>query len=582
MKSSIQREQPIPTPSQRVGSACASHVGRNGAEAVGRLALSLLLVGIVASFSLELWLARGGFFTTDELANVALAVEPLSLNKLLSPYWGHLILVPRLVYRGMLDLFGADYLAFRALGLLMNSLVVVLLFLYMRKLVNPLIALGAGFILLFFGSDWWRLLTGNAITVSGATACGLGAILAVQRSSRKGDLVACSLLVVGTMTYSVILPFAVYIGVWLLALREYRRLWVPAVPVVLFVMWRVYVALAGLSVGIEDIGYQGLDLKNLGLWPVWSLNALAAVLSSITGLTYSFSASELPRVGSTTWGAVLTVGLLLVVWRAARRSLSPAILAAVAAIAALFFLQVMSWIPEIREPDSSRYQYYGAVFVFLLLAAALRELSIDRAKLIALAAISVVGLGANVVLLVEGAAVFRQESGERRADVTAAVVAGPGIGSDSERYTIPEGTIDPANLVLMPKVEQEFGGLAYASKERDSLEPDTGARLDFSLINLLGVSVEGREDPDVVQTWATCREFTGSEVTEVPLDDPSMVILTETPADLLVRRYGPAPGFLLKSLEAGKPSQIVSSIPLRGWIGAVSTKKLTVCADSNG
>lgn len=271
-------------------------------ERLERFALPVLLVASVTSVVLALYLSRGGFFQTDELAKVALATQSLSFSELIQPYWGHLILVPRLVYRGMLEVFGGNYLSFRILGLLMNIAVVLLLFTFMKQLTRPIIALVASTTLLFFGSDWWISLTGNAITVSGATACGIGALLAVQRGTPKWLAVSCLLIIVGVMTYSITVVFVVAVAVLILARRQYSHLWVPLVPMALLAAWRIYVSVDGLSVGLTDIGYQSMDAKNLFLWPVWSLDALAAILSSITGLTYWFSADELPRVGNPMWG----------------------------------------------------------------------------------------------------------------------------------------------------------------------------------------------------------------------------------------------------------------------------------------
>ncbi len=75
-------------------------------------------------------------------------------------------------------------------------------------------ALAPCLVLLVFGSDSLHVLTGNGFTVVGALGCGIGALLALERDDRGGDLGACALLCLGLATYTVALAFVAAIGVY--------------------------------------------------------------------------------------------------------------------------------------------------------------------------------------------------------------------------------------------------------------------------------------------------------------------------------------------------------------------------------
>ena len=211
----------------------------------------------------------------------------------------------------------------------------------------------------------------------------------------------------------------------------------------------------------------------------------------------------------------------------------------------------------------------------MLIASLLNALSINRKGLAVGLALLLMGLGANIVLLIEGGTVFRKESAERRADVTAAVLASRSIGSQAESYVIPDGTIDPENLAFMPIAEREFGNLVTDSSRLGSTHSKFGPRLDFALINLLGVSVE---EVSSTRGRGRCKVLTQAEGAEISLSDPSPTITARAPGDLLVRKYGQQPGFLLTSLMPNQPVRVVGlGTTLAGWRATVVGSGVSIC-----
>src|SRR5688500_17445111 len=100
-------------------------------------------------------------------------------------------------------------------------------------------ALGPAVVLLFFGTAASHVLQGNGFTVVLPLALGIWALIALRRESRGGDLLAAGLHTAAVATYTVGLAFVLGTTV-MLALSASRRLWVPAVPLVLSAVWWVW------------------------------------------------------------------------------------------------------------------------------------------------------------------------------------------------------------------------------------------------------------------------------------------------------------------------------------------------------
>src|SRR5919106_823286 len=117
-----------------------------------RFAVPALAVAMAAATAFALWLARDTTFTIDELVWF-LTSPDLDLSQALEPHGGHLVLVTRLVYAGLLEAFGTGTEPFRILTVASLLLAVGLLFAYTAKRVGAAVALAPAAVLLFFGSD---------------------------------------------------------------------------------------------------------------------------------------------------------------------------------------------------------------------------------------------------------------------------------------------------------------------------------------------------------------------------------------------------------------------------------------------
>ena len=158
-----------------------------------RMAWPLFAVAAAIAAALILWWGRDRTLTADEMIWF-MQTPDLDLGGALEPHVGHLILTSRLVYKAIFSIFGVGYLPFQLLTVGVVVLTAGMFFAYAGRRVGKLAALAPTLVLLVFGSDSGHLLSGNGFTVIGALACGLGALLALDRDDRTGDVIACALL----------------------------------------------------------------------------------------------------------------------------------------------------------------------------------------------------------------------------------------------------------------------------------------------------------------------------------------------------------------------------------------------------
>ena len=312
----------------------------------------------------------------------------LDLGGAFEPHVGHLILTTRLVYKVIFSTLGVGYLPFQLLTVGVVVLTAGMFFAYAGRRVGKLAALAPTLVLLVFGSDSGHLLSGNGFTVIGALACGLGALLALDRDDRTGDVIACALLCLGVVTYSVALPFVVGAAV-AIALREdrWRRAWIVGIPVAIYVAWWLW------ALGSDTSSESQISLDDVLLFPSWAYQSLSGVLGALAGFDYSFGD------GTINAGPTLAVlALIGVGWRLQRGPVPKMVWAALAIALSLWLMGSVS-VALIRTPDSSRYLYPGALAVLIAGAWLAAGLGWRRSALVALFLLAATGVVTNLALL---------------------------------------------------------------------------------------------------------------------------------------------------------------------------------------
>jgi hypothetical protein len=386
-----------------------------------------------------------------------------SLDTLLDPHNEHIALAPIVIYKALLAIFGMDSaLPFRVVSTLLFLSSAALLYVFLRRRIDPWLALAGAILILFVGASYEDLLWSFQMAFFGSMAFGLGVLLALERKDRSGDLLACGLLAVSMAFSSLGLSFAagavVEIG---LRPDRWRRAYVAVLPVLLFGIWWL---------GWGHTADNALSWHNLGMAPLFVLTAIATGLSSLLGLSAptpeSLSPSPDFTVASLDWGRPLLVAAaLLAGWRIYKLGRIPRWLWIVAAIGFSFWILAALNAKPGRNATAGRYQYVTAVFIVLIAAELLRGIRVDRRGVIAL----VIAVGAivisDVAFLHQGYKLYRTISRVERADLAALDIVRGKVAP--EFTTTPDfaGAVMIVNAERYYQAKDDFGTPAYTPSQ---------------------------------------------------------------------------------------------------------------------
>ena len=186
---------------------------------------------------LLIWLSHLSFFGDDW--DPLLYRRGFSLDVLLRPHAEHILLGPTLIYKAIQATVGMESLFPYAVVSTLSFLVsVVLLFFYLRRRVDPWLAVAGVLPVLFLGTASEVLLWPFEISFTASMAAGIGALLALERGDERGDAIACALLVLSLAFSELAVSFALGAAVWMiLARRPWSRCYVVIVPLLLYVLW---------------------------------------------------------------------------------------------------------------------------------------------------------------------------------------------------------------------------------------------------------------------------------------------------------------------------------------------------------
>lgn len=365
---------------------------RLGAIDESRIAWILLALAMCISAT---WLMIAGkelTFSGDDIFYYARLVDfdgavatSGGLEYFFAPHNGHLQILGKLIYRGLFLTVGSDYTVFRVMELVAVFACVLLAFILMRRRVRPLAALIPCVLLLFFGAAEGSYLWPFNVHTIGALAFGLGALLALERGDRRGDVATCVLLILSVATVEVGLTFAVGVAVSVLRREDrWRRAWIFAVPLALFAIWWLWA---------RKFGQSEVELLNFRLIPIDFTNALAAVVGSLLGLSPTGPGVDPNVTGITPWGTILAaVAAGALIYRI-RQGRVPLGLWVALAVLLAYWLEITM---ADRPPDSTRYLFVAAVAIFLIAASALRGRQIGNTALIVAACVVALAIPPNI------------------------------------------------------------------------------------------------------------------------------------------------------------------------------------------
>jgi hypothetical protein len=546
------------------------------------LGWALLVAAMAASTALLFWLQRDLAFADDSfnwLAMVGLGGGEV----LLEPYGGHLILTPLLIFKAVVELFGLSYTGLGVVQVAMLLALSTLVYVYGRRRVGPLLALPAAVIVLFLGSAWNVMLQPMlGIQFMAAVLPGLAGILALEREDRRGDLAACLLFVLASWGFEMSFAFVVGGAVSILLRGDrWRRIWIVAVPLAIYLIWKAWSSKYG--------GGSGLSLSNV-LWiPAYFVDSIGVISVSLFGLYYWVGHAQLTNLKLTGWnlnnfteGMVILIfaglALFFAVRRLLRRGPLPATFwVALAILATLWLEQALALAPT-RTPGETRYIFPGAV-AFLLFAMELaRGLRTTRWTVLVAGALIFAAVVGSAARFKEGRDVLLEYSPPANAAMTVMILGGDNIRPDF-------------NAALDAPEAFPNGRLAYiGSKPIQELAARYGSPA-FSVPGLEAQPEWVRRSADIVAAHAlevhavpagpgapACRVSSSGDTVTVP--PGGAVLVAARPSELLVRRF--ADEFPIGVGAVGPDEAVELAIPAdaasRPWqVTAPSSGGLTAC-----
>ncbi len=474
------------------------------------------------------------------------------LEFFLAPSNGHLQVFGKLLYELLFQIAGGNYTVFRIVDVAGVMTCVVLFFVLAKRRVGPVPALIPCLSLLFLGFGWEALLWAFDLHTIYALAFGLGALLALERGDRRGDVVACVLLALSIGMIELGLAFAVGVAISVLIRPDrWRRLWIFLIPLALYGCWWIW---------SRHFHQTTIFWSNVRLIPIDVTNALAAVSGSIFGIN-PLGPEVIQSVTEITAGASVLAGIAAValVLRLKRGDVPPSIWAFLGVAFAYWSLIALAD----RPPDSSRYIFVGAVLVFLVAADALRGVAIPRPALIAALCVVVLAIPANIEKLNEGRAGQRNDGLISRTEYAMLDLARGHVrpdyapGEDPRVIHVGGGVFTALHAGDYLREAAEVGPIGFSPSEVAEQSPTLRRIADASLAYALRVALHPAEPPADLGECTVERPPAAGQQVEFPL--PKAGLLLGVPGQRLVavgiRRFA----------EPGEPSVTLAKLGEGGW-----------------
>jgi hypothetical protein len=442
------------------------------------VALAVLVAAMATSAAVLIHVGRDQTIRGDELSYaVRLANEPFGHALLHAPPNKYLVAVPLALYDAMFEVFGlgAD-LPYRIVVTLLVLLCAGLFFSIARRRVGDLLALPPTVLLLFFGSASEVVITAIRIPSLIAVASGLGALIALERRDRWGDIAAAGLLTMSVASHPTGLAFIAAAGV-LVALRPspggWTKAWVVGVPVAVFAAWWIFLRVTAYDVPgptgpIDVVGFA---------WDSWT--TLTADFSGLAGVLNGPSFDE--TIARLAAGVLLALMVIAVATRL--RRVPPSVWAAIAALIVLLASTRLSQGAFYRLPDDQRYLYPEGVLFLLVITEVAGLVEIRRWTAAAATVILAFGVTYNLDQLSEGGATARAASRRALAQYSAYEIAGPRLNEDYQPSLLEPPARDYVDAAAA------FGSAADSAAELATAPLPVRQVADGTLVGSLGVAL---------------------------------------------------------------------------------------------
>ena len=494
-----------------------------------RLPLALLALAMVLSVWLGLSLNSVMTFYADEW-DPLLSRSGWGLDQIFAPFNGHPTMIPMVIYKTVQEVFGMDsarpiQAIHAVLLLLMNGA----LFLYLRRRVGDWAALIGTVMVLFLGAAFEILLYSFAMNFTGAIAVGIGALVALDRDDRKGDIAASFLLLVGVFFSMVIVPFIVAVAAeWALNPRDRRgRIFVPGVSLGVLVVWWL--------IWGQNSDESTVVVSNFLLLPDTAFDAIGSGFTSLFGLATGYGNE--PSQPNLIWGKVMAIVAVAIAWWRIKVIGSPPRGFLVVAAGLLTYLLLLGMsLSDQRQPTFSRFQLPLVIFILMIASTLLEGIRIGAAWLVAGTVVAALSINAGIGLMRERVEERWEPAGLYvRTWLTGTELAGADALPARELQLRMPVMVGVGHYL---DVSERYGSPALNRSEISALEPAELTWVDGGFINASGAGLDA--DPPASKP-STCRPAAAAPI---ELKPGRYRVENETKGEVtvLVARLGPTPG----------------------------------------
>ena len=379
---------------------------------------------VVSGILLLHWLFRLTFWR-DEW-EFLLHRRAWSPSSFLDPWVEELLTIPVAIYKVLVTTFGmSSAKPFQVVAVLLFLASVLVVFVYVRRRIGPWLGLAFVLPVLFLGQAWDDLLFPFQMALFGSIACGVGALLAIDRDDRRGNLAAMFLLIGSLFFFNLGIAFVA--GVTLeLALRSdrFRRSFVVVVPTAIWLIWYA---------GWGHKAHTFISFHNFAHLPSYVLDGLATTAATWPGLAASLGGFQSSPLD---WGRpLLLVAIALVALRLYRIGRPPArVFSTLAILLGFWSLTALNTNP-FAAATVGRYQYISVILAAIVAAELLRGLEIRPGATAAVLAVALASALSNGTQLHDFAATLAGFSQQERGSLAALELARDRVDPNLELTT---------------------------------------------------------------------------------------------------------------------------------------------------
>ena len=335
----------------------------------------MFATGLALLLGYAAWLGRDISFFSDDWPIIAFHHN----GDYLTPYGGHLLLVPIGIFHALWVTVGlTSYTPYLIVGLIGYAAFSIVLYLYLRRRVAPMLAALAALSIVWFSAAQLNVLFPILLNFTVPMAATVVIWMLLDRNEVRYDIAAGACLAIALADGGVGLVTLAAVGTELLILRAPVRRWLPFVPP--FVLWCAWYA--GYHTPVTNPNSIGGTIR-------FSLHEIQATFAAFAG-------------GSDAGGYVLLAAtaavfaLAIVRWHTLNAR-AVAALAAAAAFAALTGYSARHGSLPAIPADTPRYLWLNAFLIVAALVEVVRGrrlppvVTVVAAALVAVGAITLVG-----------------------------------------------------------------------------------------------------------------------------------------------------------------------------------------------